>query len=86
MELGLSRRFAHRYELRGDGGIWRSGRAPGGEDAVTGYLASGEAALLVGGGVRLALAATHYARLDDRSTALRRTTFGLRLGWMSPER
>lgn len=86
MEVGLARRFAHRYELRGDGGIWRSGRAPGGEDAVTGYAVSSEAALLVGGGVRLALAATHFARIDDRSSALRRTTLGLRLGWTLPER
>ena len=60
-EAGFSRRFARRFKLRGDGGIWRTGRTPGGEDAgsglywvgddaVTGYLVSGEAALLVGGG------------------------------------
>jgi hypothetical protein len=86
VELGIARRFARRFELRGDGGIWRSGRAPSGGDAVTGYVTYGEAALLVGGGVRLALAATHFARLDDSSAALRRTTFGLRLGWTLPER
>jgi len=86
LELGIMRRFAHRYELRADGGIWRSGRAPGGEDATTGYVAFGEAALLVRGGVRLALAATHFAQLDDPSAALRRTTLGLRFGWTLPER
>lgn len=86
IEFGVARRFAHRYELRSDGGIWRSGRAPSGGDAVTGFAVSGEAALLVGGGVRLALAATHFARLDDPSAALRRTTVGLRLGWTLPER
>jgi hypothetical protein len=105
VEAGLARRFARRFELRGDGGIWRSGRTPGGEDegsglywtgedAVTGYLVSGEAALLVGGGVRLAVAATHFARIEqlsvdaraDDPTAQPRTTFGLRIGWALRER
>lgn len=81
LEFGASRRFRHRYELRGDGGFWRSGRAPDGASAVTGYALAGEAALLVGGGVRLAIAATHFARLDDASDVFARTTLGLRLGW-----
>ena len=81
-----SRRFLRRFELHTDGGLWNSGRVPTGADAVTGYAVAGEAALLVGGGVRLALAATHFARIDDPSAALRRTTFGLRLGWTLPER
>jgi hypothetical protein len=104
-EAGFSRRFARRFELRGDGGIWRTGRTPGGEDAgsglywvgddaVTGYLVSGEAALLVGGGVRIAFAAAHFARIealsvdtgDDDLSAKPRTTFGLRLGWTLSER
>jgi hypothetical protein len=86
VEAGVARRFARRFDLRGDGGIWRSGRAPGGEDAVTGYTLFGEAGLLVGGGVRLALAATHFGQLEDPSPAQRRTTFGLRLGWTLSER
>jgi hypothetical protein len=65
-----------------------------GEDAVTGYLVSGEAALLVGGGVRIAVAATHFARIEqlsvdasaDDPTAQPRTTFGLRVGWALRER
>ncbi|ABS26818.1 hypothetical protein Anae109_2617 [Anaeromyxobacter sp. Fw109-5] len=104
-ELGLARRFARRFELRGDSGIWRSGRTPGGEgagsglywkgeDAVTGYLVAGEAALLVGGGVRIAFGAAHFARIESLSVdtgeddpfAQPRTTFGLRLGWALPER
>jgi hypothetical protein len=86
LEVAARRVFARRFELRGDGGLWHSGRAPGGEDAVTGYAAAAEAALLVGGGVRLALAATHFARIDDPSAELRRTTVGLRLGWELPLR
>lgn len=85
-EFGLSRRFQRRYELRGDGGFWHSGRAPDGAFAVTGYALAGEAALLVGGGVRLALAATHFARVDDPSDVYERTTLGLRLGWELPPR
>ncbi len=80
-EFGAARRFLRRFELRADGGIWNSGTAPSGGSAVTGYAVAGEAALLVGGGVRLALAAAHFARLDSASAALERTTLGLRLGW-----
>lgn len=86
LELAGVRRIGLRWSLRGDAGIWRSGRAPSGGDAVTGYAVGGEAALLVGGGVRLGLGATHFARLDDPSAALRRTTLGLRLGWELPLR
>ncbi len=85
-ELGAVRRFGLRYDVRVDGGIWHSGVAPGGEHATLGYAASGEAGMQVGGGVRLALALTHFARLDDSSAALRRTTVGIRLGWALPVR
>lgn len=86
LEAGGVRRLGQRLELRGEAGLWRSGRAPSGGDAVTGYALGGEAALLVGGGVRLAVAGTHFARVDDSSAALRRTTLGLRLGWELPLR
>jgi len=86
LELAGVRRVGLRWSFRGDAGIWRSGRAPSGGDAVTGYAVGGEAALLVGGGVRLALRATHLARVDEPSDALRRTTLGLRLGWELPLR
>lgn len=85
-EFGAVRRFLRRYELHADGGVWNSGTAPSGGNAVTGYAVEGEAALLVGGGVRLALAAAHFARLDTSSAALQRTTVGLRLGWELPHR
>ncbi|HET7825259.1 MAG TPA: hypothetical protein VFK90_07995 [Anaeromyxobacter sp.] len=86
IEFGAERHFGdhRRWMVRGDGGIWHSGRAPSGGDAVTGWAAGGEVGRLVGMNVRLSLAATHFARLDDPSPALRRTTVGLRLGWEMP--
>ncbi len=86
LEFGVSRRFQRRFELHADGGVWNSGTAPSGTSAVTGYAVEGEAALLVGGGVRLGLAAAHFARLDTSSAALQRSTIGLRLGWELPHR
>jgi hypothetical protein len=85
-EFGASRRFMRRFELHADGGVWNSGLAPTGANAVTGYAVAGEAAILFGGGVRLALAGSHFARLDDPSPALKRSTIGLRLGWELPHR
>jgi hypothetical protein len=86
LEVGGERHFGdHRLWLvRGDGGIWHSGRAPSGGDAVTGWAAGGEVGRLVGMNVRLSLAASHFARLDDPSAALRRTTVGVRVGWEMP--
>lgn len=86
LEFGAERHFGeHRlWFLRGDGGLWHSGRAPSGGDSVTGWAAGGEVGRLVGMNVRLSVAATHFARLDDPSPALRRTTVGIRLGWELP--
>jgi hypothetical protein len=86
IEAGGRRRLGARFELRGEGGVWRSGTAPSGGDATTGWAVSGEGALLVGGGVRLALVGTHFANVDGSSPTLRRTTLGLRLGWELPLR
>ena len=85
-EFGALRKFQRRYELRADGGMWNSGLAPSGQFAVTGYTVSGEAALLVGGGVRLGIAAAHFGRVDQRVAQFERTTLGLRLGWELRER
>jgi hypothetical protein len=86
-EIGAERRFGRRYLLRGDGGIWHSGLAPSGRDAVTGYAVAGEAGVLVGMNVRVALGLTHFARLDEARPDLRRTTMGLRLAWeLAPAR
>jgi hypothetical protein len=84
-EIGAVRRIGRRFSLRGDAGLWHSGRAPSGGDAVTGYAVAGEAGALVGMNLRLALAASHFSRLDN-APELRRTTLGLRLGWELPAR
>jgi hypothetical protein len=53
---------------------------------VTGYAVTGEGSVLVGMNVRLGLAATRFARLDDSSAELQRTTVGLRVAWELPTR
>jgi hypothetical protein len=85
-EVGAERRFGEhrRWLAHFDGGIWHSGLAPSGGNAVTGWAGGAEVGRLVGMNVRLSLAATHFARIDDPSPALRRTTVGLRLGWEMP--
>jgi hypothetical protein len=85
VEFGVVRRFGRRYVVHGDGGLWHSGRVPSGADSVTGYAIGGDAGVLVGMNLRLALAATHFARLDN-VPELSRTTLGLRLGWELPAR
>jgi hypothetical protein len=79
-EFGVERRFARRYVVRGDGGLWRSGTIPGGRDAETGYVLAGEAGILFGG-LRLSLTGAHHDRVDDSSGVFRRTLVGIRLGW-----
>jgi hypothetical protein len=85
-ELGAESHFGEhrRWLARGDGGIWHSGIAPGGGDAVVGWAAGAEVGRLVWMNVRLSLAATHFARLDDPSPTWRRTTVGVRIGWEMP--
>ncbi|ACG73962.1 hypothetical protein AnaeK_2737 [Anaeromyxobacter sp. K] len=85
-EVGVVRRFGLRFDVRGDGGIWHSGEVPSGRNSTLGYAAAGEAGMMVGGGVRVALGVTHFARIDDPSADLRRTTVGIRLGWTLPAR
>ncbi|BDG06012.1 hypothetical protein [Anaeromyxobacter oryzae] len=83
IEVGFVRRLGRTrtFDLRGDGGIWRSGQAPTGANATLGYAASGELGWRVAQSLRLALHVSHYDRLDNQSPALERTTVGLRLGW-----
>jgi hypothetical protein len=80
-EFGGDRHFGRRWTVHADGGIWRSGVPPYGHDAVTGWGVNGEAGMLVGHGLRLSLAVSHFARLDQPVPELRRTTAGLRLAW-----
>jgi hypothetical protein len=85
-EFGGDRHFGRRWLLHADGGMWRSGIAPSGRGAVTGWGVNGEAGMLVGSGVRLSLAASRFGRVDDAAADLRRTTVGLRLAWGLPGR
>jgi hypothetical protein len=82
-EVGFVRRLGRTrtFDLRGDGGLWRSGRIPTGADATLGFAAAGELGWYAARTVRLALRVSHYDRLDSMSEGLQRTTVGLRLGW-----
>jgi hypothetical protein len=80
-EAGGEHRIGRRFALRGGGGLWYSGQAPSGANATLGWAVAGEAMLRFSSGVRIGLAASHLARLDDLSPALRRSTVTLRLGW-----
>jgi hypothetical protein len=80
-EFGGDRVWRRRWYVHSDGGLWRSGSAPSGADAVTGYAVAGEGGTFLRENLRLGLGFTRFARLDDASPAYRRTTFGLRLGW-----
>jgi hypothetical protein len=86
VEFGTARRFGRRWALHGAGGIWRSGAIPSGDGAVTGYALIGEGSMRVADNLRLALGATHFARLTDASPESRRTTMGIRVAWELPAR
>lgn len=86
LELGAERRFGRRGWLHADGGLWHSGAAPDGAHAVLGLLAAGEAGLFLTERLRVSVAASQFARVDDPSPAMRRTIVGLRLGWELPLR
>ncbi len=80
-EFGTDRRFGRKWLLHADGGIWRSGLAPSGGGSVTGWGVNGEAGMLLGQGLRVSLAASHFGRLDTFDPTFSRTTVGVRLGW-----
>ncbi len=80
-EFGGERRFGRDWFLRGDGGLWRSGAAPSGANAVTGYAVAAEAGAILAGGLRLSVTGAHFARADSSAPQYRRTSVGLRLGW-----
>jgi hypothetical protein len=83
VEVGFVRRLGstRTFDVRGDGGIWRSGDIPSGKNATVSYAASGELGWRMSQTVRLALHVSHWDRLNAPDDALRRTTMGLRLGW-----
>ncbi|HYG68266.1 MAG TPA: hypothetical protein VD838_11420, partial [Anaeromyxobacteraceae bacterium] len=79
--MGTEWRIGRRAVLRGDGGLWHSGRAPSGDDATLGYVAGGEAGLRFGTEWLLSLSAERTGRLDERIPELDRTVIALRLAW-----
>jgi hypothetical protein len=83
-EFGGDRRFGRKWSLHADGGVWRSGVAPRGEYAVTGWGINADVGMLMMESLRLSLAASHFGRLDANLPELRRTTVGLRLAWELP--
>ncbi len=85
-EFGTVRRFGRSFDVRGDGGIWQTGDVPTGRNATLGYAVAGEAGWHVTRQLRLALAGSYLARLDDSSPLLRRATVGIRMGWELPAR
>lgn len=87
IEGGGERRFEARgLYVRGTGGVWRSGTAPRGADAVTGFVVAGELGTVLGRDYRLALTASRSGRLGAGAPELSRTTVGVRLGWELPTR
>jgi hypothetical protein len=86
VEVGALKRLDRRWTLRGDVGLWHSGEAPSGANAVTGYAIAGEVSMLVGAGVRVGVGGSHFSRIDDPSPAFRRTTAGVRVGWEAARR
>jgi len=80
-EAAFTVRLGRSFLAHADGGLWRSGEIPWGANAVVGYGMEGELAWLMGGGVRLAFAASRFARADTSVTTFNRNIVGLRLGW-----
>ena len=81
VEFGAERRFGRTWFVKGDGGLWHSGAAPTGQDAVTGYAIEGEAGRILAGGLRVSLTGAHFGRADSSAAAFRRTWVGMRMGW-----
>lgn len=80
-EAAFTVRLGRHVLAHADGGLWRSGDIPWGANAVIGYGVDGELAWLIGGGVRLGLTGSRFARADTGVTTFNRNIVGLRLGW-----
>ncbi|HZZ86519.1 MAG TPA: hypothetical protein VFE30_18455 [Anaeromyxobacteraceae bacterium] len=81
LEAGAAWHAGRSWRLLADGGIWRGGEVPTGDNSVTGYLVGGELSYLFGGGASVGVAASRFARFDDPSPAHARNLVGLRVGW-----
>lgn len=86
IEAASERRFGRTFDLIGYGGLWRTGDVPSGNHSTLGYSVSAEGGWYVTRELRLALAASYLARLDNSSPLLRRATLGIRMGWILPAR
>jgi hypothetical protein len=80
-EVGAAKRLGRSFRVRADGGLWRGGAFPGGENATLGYGLGGELAWLATRSVEVGIAASRFARLDEPSAATERNVIGLRVGW-----
>ncbi len=81
LEFGAGWRVGRTWFVRGDGGLWRSGEAPTGRGAVTGYAVAGEAGRVLRGGLRMSVTGAHFGRVDSAAPEFRRSAVGLRVGW-----
>jgi hypothetical protein len=81
VEVGAVARLGRSFRLRGDGGVWRSGRLPSGSAAVTGYGLSAEAAWLATRGIEMGIVASRFAHVDGPSATTDRNVVGLRMAW-----
>jgi hypothetical protein len=81
VEAAFSVRLGRSFLAHADGGVWRSGDIPWGANGVIGYGVEGGIAWLLGGGVRIGLAASRFARVDSAVSTFNRNVVGLRLGW-----
>ncbi len=80
LESGVVWRAGRSWRLTADGGFWRGGSLPSGDNAENGYMVGGELAYLLAGGAYVGVAASRFARLDD-TPGNSRDLFGLRVGW-----
>lgn len=70
-----------KVQLHAEGGVWRSGDIPWGANGATGYGVDGELAYFVLRDVKVALAASRFARVDAGTSLYDRNIVGLRVGW-----
>jgi hypothetical protein len=74
-------KVTQKIQLHADGGVWRSGDIPWGANSATGYGLEGELAYFFLRNVKVALAASRFARVDAGTTLYDRNIVGLRFGW-----
>ena len=81
VEGAFTWRLTQKVRLHADGGVWRSGDIPWGTNAALGYGLEGELAYFFLREVKVALAASRFARIDAGTSLYDRNIIGLRVGW-----